>query len=66
MENYLHGDASKTNELIKKENPDITDAKIKYSMNKLKEYGIVETNNTQSMALDIFLQKRSGSFISKC
>ena len=26
--------------VIKKENPDITDAKIKYSMNKLKEYGV--------------------------
>lgn len=53
-ENYLHGDASKANELIKKENPDITDAKIKYSISKLKEYGIIETNDTQEFGIGYF------------
>jgi NitT/TauT family transport system substrate-binding protein len=60
--NYLHGNASKTNELIKKENPDITDAKIKYSMNKLKEYGIVETNDTQKYGIGYFSSEKIRKF----
>tara|TARA_Y100000992_G_scaffold143764_1_gene95470 strand:- start:336 stop:1298 length:963 start_codon:yes stop_codon:yes gene_type:complete len=60
--NYLHGDASKANELIKKENPDITDAKIKYSMNKLKEYGIVETNDTQKYGIGYFSSEKIRKF----
>jgi NitT/TauT family transport system substrate-binding protein len=60
--NYLHGDASKTNELIKRENPDITDAKIKYSMNKLKEYGIVETSDTQKFGIGYFSAEKIRKF----
>ena len=48
--------------VIKKENPDITDAKIKYSMNKLKEYGIVETNNTQKYGIGYFSPEKIRKF----
>ena len=39
---YLYGDPSPANALIKADNPDMTDAQIAYSIEKLKEYGIVD------------------------
>ncbi|MGA1804032.1 ABC transporter substrate-binding protein [Rhizobium sp. HT1-10] len=41
--NYLYGDNSKANALIKTDNPDMTDGQIAYSIAKMKEYGIVES-----------------------
>ncbi|WP_337268282.1 ABC transporter substrate-binding protein [Oryzifoliimicrobium ureilyticus] len=41
--NYLYGDNSKANELIKKDNPEMTDAQIAYSIARMKEYGIIES-----------------------
>ncbi|MDM9629811.1 ABC transporter substrate-binding protein [Rhizobium sp. S152] len=41
--NYLYGDNTKANELIKKDNPEMTDGQIAYSIAKMKEYGIVES-----------------------
>jgi len=41
--NYLYGDNKAANELIKKDNPEMTDGQIAYSIAKLKEYGIVES-----------------------
>src|SRR5918994_243564 len=39
---YLYGDPSPANALIKHDNPDMTDEQIAYSVEKMKEYGIVE------------------------
>jgi NitT/TauT family transport system substrate-binding protein len=41
--NYLYGDNKAANDLIKKDNPEITDGQIAYSIEKMKEYGIVES-----------------------
>jgi NitT/TauT family transport system substrate-binding protein len=41
--NYLYGDNSKANALIKTDNPEMTDGQIAYSIAKMKEYGIVES-----------------------
>jgi NitT/TauT family transport system substrate-binding protein len=41
--NYLYGDNKAANELIKTDNPEMTDGQIAYSIAKLKEYGIVES-----------------------
>ena len=38
--NYLYGDNKAANDLIKKDNPEMTDGQIEYSIAKLKEYGI--------------------------
>lgn len=43
--NYLYGDNTKANELIKKDNPEMTDGQIQYSIAKMKEYGIVESGD---------------------
>ncbi len=39
--NYLYGDNTAANELIKADNPEMTDEQIAYSIEKMKEYGIV-------------------------
>ncbi|MBB3301726.1 NitT/TauT family transport system substrate-binding protein [Rhizobium sp. BK077] len=44
--NYLYGDNTKANELIKKDNPEITDGQIAYSIAKMKEYGIIESGDS--------------------
>ena len=41
--NYLYGDNKAANDLIKKDNPEISDGQIAYSIAKMKEYGIVES-----------------------
>ena len=48
--NYLHGDNSAANAAIKKDNPDITDAQIAYSIAKMKEYGIVDSGDRSPRA----------------
>ena len=63
--NYLYGDSSKANELIKKENPDITDEKINYSISKLKQYGIVDSGDTLKNRIGYFSPKRIQAFYKK-
>ncbi|MDO6962527.1 ABC transporter substrate-binding protein [Rhizobium alvei] len=41
--NYLYGDNKAANDLIKKDNPEMTDGQIAYSIEKMKEYGILES-----------------------
>ena len=43
--NYLYGDNKAANDLIKTDNPDMTDGQIAYSIAKMKEYGIVESGD---------------------
>jgi NitT/TauT family transport system substrate-binding protein len=40
---YLYGDNKAANALIKKDNPEMTDEQIAFSIAKLKEYGIVDS-----------------------
>jgi NitT/TauT family transport system substrate-binding protein len=43
---YLYGDNTKANDAIKKDNPELTDDQIAYSVAKLKEYGIVDSGDS--------------------
>ena len=43
--NYLYGDNSAANALIKRHNPEMTDELIAYSIAKMKEYGIVDSGD---------------------
>ena len=62
---YLYGDSSKANELIKKENPDMTDEKMNYSINKLKQYGIVDSGDALKNGIGYFSPKRIQAFYTK-
>lgn len=43
--NYLHGDNKAANEAIKKDNPDMTDEQIAFSLKTMKEFGLVESGD---------------------
>jgi NitT/TauT family transport system substrate-binding protein len=43
---YLYGDPSPANALIKKDNPEMTDALLAYAVAKIKAYGIVDSGDT--------------------
>src|SRR3569833_2419056 len=44
--NYLYGDNSAANARIKRDTPEMTDARIAYSIAKMKEYGIADSGDT--------------------
>src|SRR6201994_1687269 len=44
--NYIYGDNSAGNAMIKKMNPEMTDELLAYSVKKMKEYGIVDSGDT--------------------
>jgi len=55
---YLYGDPSPANELIKQDNPDMTDEQIAYSIDKLKEYGIVDSGESLAMGVGAMTDRR--------
>jgi NitT/TauT family transport system substrate-binding protein len=63
--NYMYGDNRKANELIRKENPDITDAQIAFSIAKMKEYGIVDSGDSLTMGIGAMTDARMKSFFDK-
>ncbi|HEX7969307.1 MAG TPA: ABC transporter substrate-binding protein [Stellaceae bacterium] len=44
---YLYGDPSPGNALIKKDNPEMTDAVLAYAIAKIKQYGIVDSGDAE-------------------
>jgi NitT/TauT family transport system substrate-binding protein len=60
--NYLYGDNKAANELIKKENPEMTDEQIAFSIAKLKEYGIVDSGESLKNGIGAMSDERMKSF----
>ncbi|MGO8739096.1 ABC transporter substrate-binding protein [Rhodoblastus sp.] len=48
---YLHGDNSVANALIKRENPDMDDAQIAFSIAQMKAHGIVESGDALKLGI---------------
>lgn len=63
--NYLYGDNAAANALIKKDNPEMTDAQIAYSIAKMKEYGIVDSGDTKTLGVGAMTDERMKSFFDK-
>ena len=63
--NYLYGDSKPGNELIKKQNPEMTDALLAYSIAKMKEYGIVDSGDTLTLGIGAMTEPRIKSFYDK-
>ena len=63
--NYLYGDNKKANEMIKKENPEMTDEQIAFSFAKLKEYGIVDSGDTLKLGIGAMTDARVKDFFDK-
>jgi NitT/TauT family transport system substrate-binding protein len=62
---YLYGDNAKANEAIKKENPEITDDQIAFSIAKMKEYGIVDSGDTLKLGIGAMTDERWKDFYDK-
>ena len=63
--NYLYGDNSAANALIKQANPEITDGLIAYSVAKMKEYGIVDSGDADKLGIGAMTDARMASFFDK-
>jgi NitT/TauT family transport system substrate-binding protein len=63
--NYLYGDNTPGNALIKKLNPEMTDELLAYSVSKMKEYGIVDSGDTLRNGVGAMTDERAASFFDK-
>jgi NitT/TauT family transport system substrate-binding protein len=63
--NYIYGDNAPGNALIKKHNPEMTDALLSYSIAKMKEYGIVDSGDTLKLGIGAMTDARMKSFFDK-
>jgi NitT/TauT family transport system substrate-binding protein len=59
---YLNGDPGPANALIKKDNPEITDATIAYSIAKMKEHGIVDSGDAKTLGIGAMTDARWKEF----
>ena len=62
---YLYGDSRPGNYLIKKQNPEMTDAMLAYSIAKMKQYGIVDSGDTLTRGIGAMSDERMKSFFDK-
>ena len=63
--NYLYGDNKAANELIKKDNPDITDEQIAFSIAQMKKFGIVDSGDAEKLGIGAMTDARMQSFYDK-
>jgi NitT/TauT family transport system substrate-binding protein len=63
--NYLYGDSRLGNDLIKKQNPEMTDALLAYSIAKMKEFGIVDSGDAEKLGIGAMTDARMKSFFDK-
>lgn len=56
--NYLYGDNAAANELIKADNPEMTDEQIAYGIEKMKEYGIAVSGDAETMGIGCMTDER--------
>ena len=62
---YIYGDSRPGNELIKKQNPEMTDALLSYSIAKMREYGIVDSGDSVKLGIGAMTDARMKSFFDK-
>jgi NitT/TauT family transport system substrate-binding protein len=60
--NYLYGDNKAANDLIKKDNPEMTDGQIAYSIEKMKEYGIVVSGEAETKGIGCMTDDHQQAF----
>ena len=62
---YLYGDNAAANELIKKDNPGMSDEQIAFSVDQMKKYGIVDSGDTEKLGIGAMTDERFKSFFDK-
>ena len=63
--NYLYGDNKPANAMIKKLNPEMTDDLLAYSVDKMKENGIVDSGDSLKNGIGAMTDERMASFFDK-
>jgi len=62
---YIYGDNSAGNALIKKQNPEMTDELLAYSVAKMKDYGIVDSGDSLRLGIGAMTDARMAGFFDK-
>src|SRR6202007_3180726 len=63
--NYIYGDNHAGNDLIKRQNPEMTDAAPAYSVATMKEYGIVDSGEATELGIGAMTDAHIASFFDK-
>ena len=62
---YIYADNAAANNLIKHQNPEMTDELLAYSVARMKEYGIVDSGDALTLGIGAMTDARMGSFFDK-
>jgi NitT/TauT family transport system substrate-binding protein len=62
---YIYGDNAAANAAIKRDNPDMTDGQIAYSIAKMKERGVVDSGDSLEWGIGVMTDARMKSFFDK-
>jgi NitT/TauT family transport system substrate-binding protein len=63
--NYIYGDNAAANAAIKRDNPEMTDAQIAYSIAKMRESGVVDSGDSLKLGVGAMTDARMKSFFDK-
>jgi NitT/TauT family transport system substrate-binding protein len=63
--NYLYGNNSAANALIKKQNPEMTDELLAYCVTAMKKYGIVDSGDALTLGIGAMSDVRMKDFFDK-
>ncbi|MEM9999814.1 MAG: ABC transporter substrate-binding protein [Pseudomonadota bacterium] len=63
--NFLYNDNAAAVELIQADNPDMSDDKIVFAIDTLKEYGIIDSGDTETLGIGAMSEERMSSFYAK-
>ena len=63
--NYIYGDNSAGNALIKQQNPEMTDELLAYSVAAMKRYGIVDSGDALTLGIGAMTDARMKGFFDK-
>jgi len=63
--NYIYGNNTPANDMIKRQNPEMTDDLLAYSVAKMKEYGIVDSGDALELGIGAMTDARMANFFDK-
>lgn len=63
--NFLYGDNAAAIEAIQADNPDMSDEQIAFSIDKLKEYGIVDSGDSLELGIGAMTDAQNEDFFTK-
>ena len=63
--NYLYGDNAAANKLIKEDNPEMSDDKIAFAIEKMKENGIVDSGDAETLGIGAMTDDKISDFLMR-